>query len=164
MARTSAARARAYQQLHDEMESLLERDRTFFSYLEPWQRVAVDPTVEHVITIEREDEQAITRRRVTCSCGLDRGWQMPMGATQDASWHRAHVMRTKHEHDLDTIPVALIERKQTPAGALFRWCCDTCPAVGAWLVSEPVAGIGSILHAQACPTTIANAAPTERRS
>jgi hypothetical protein len=134
--------------VQNEMKWILERSADHF-YLEPWQRIPVDPTIEHVVTMELEDDQTITRRRVTCSCGLDRGWQFPLGASQDASWHCAHVERTKRERDLDDLPVALIEQRRVPVA--FRWCCETCSARGAWLDNRSIAEVGSMLHSDACP-------------
>jgi hypothetical protein len=118
-------------------------------YLEPWQREPVDPTVEHIVTLERRGEFPRDQMRASCSCGLDRGWGSSLAAEQDADFHRTHVRDTKVERGLDSLPIPLIERKNTEAGASFRWTCH-CAHTGPWLVSEAVAALCSMLHTQDC--------------
>lgn len=111
-----------------------------------------DPTIDHLVTIEREDAAQRGRRRVTCACGLDAGWQTPIAAIRDAAFHRDRVLAAKRVRDLDDLPIPLVEREHD-RGSLFRWCCDRCPAVGGWVPSEAVASVGSILHVDVCPRT-----------
>lgn len=115
------------------------------------QPYVTDPTIEHLVTIEREDAAQLGRRRVTCTCGLDAGWQTPIVSLREAAFHRDRVLAAKRVRDLDEIPIPLIEREH--GGSQFRWCCDRCPAVGGWLLSEAVACLGSILHVDVCPRT-----------
>ena len=142
----SKARARAWAS-EDRKDFERELAKTPY-YLEPWQRMPVDPTIEHVVTIEIEGEQ-YQRHRVRCTCGLDRGQQGPADARQDASYHADKVCRTKAKHKLDDLPVPLIERKQVPGDFVFRArCC--CHFTGEWLTSEAVAALSSTLHQQEC--------------
>lgn len=139
---------RRWLMLQNEMAWMLERDKSP-GYLEPWERIPVDPAAEHIVVVEHEAVETPWRQRVTCACGLDRGWQAPIVASQDAGSHREKVRQAKSEHGLDSLPVPLIERQQTAAGVQFRRICE-CGDNGAWLLSEPVAALSSMLHFQAC--------------
>ena len=158
----TAARARAISKDQaDWMERLVANAP---SYLEPWQREPVDPTLEHIVTLERRGEFPHDRMRASCSCGLDRGWQESLlGAKQDADFHRGHVRDSKVERGLDSLPIPLIERQDRHGGPLFRWTCHC--ASGPWLVSEAVAALCSILHTQDCDERrrSADLAPSSRR-
>jgi hypothetical protein len=120
-------------------------------YIPAWERAPVDPRVEHVITIDSRSKSPT--HRVTCSCGLDRGWQSRLAPTQDAEIHRNRIEKLKAEQNVDDVPVPVIERRQCPGGAPeFRWYCGPYSACGKapWLPSEQVAIVGAILHADAC--------------
>ena len=142
------SRARSWLMLQNEMKWMLEHDKSP-PYLEPWQRLPIDPNVEHIVVVETEAIEVPWRLRVRCSCGLDRGWQAPISAKQDADWHRDQVRRLKAEQGLGDLPVPLIERKPDAPEPMFRRICD-CGDNGAWLLSEPVAALSSMLHFQEC--------------
>lgn len=140
--------ARSWLMLQNEMKWMLERDKSP-GYLEPWQRVPVDPNVEHIVVLEGEAIEDPWRLRVSCCCGFQRDLQAPHGARYDANWHRGEVRRLKVERGLDSLPVPLIERKHSSPEPMFRRTCD-CGDNGAWLLSEPVAALSSMLHFQEC--------------
>jgi hypothetical protein len=119
-------------------------------YLEPWQREPIDPAVEHAVTIEKRADSSGERFKVTCTCGVDRGWQYWLAASQDADYHRDHVRDTKIAQGLDTLPISLVERELRDEGPMYRWVCQCSTRRGQWLTSEAVAAIGSMLHTQEC--------------
>jgi hypothetical protein len=120
-------------------------------YLEPWQRKPVDPSIEHIVTIEKRGESPSNQYKVTCTCGLDRGWLCWLAASQDAEYHRDHVRDTKIAQGLDTLPIPLVERELRDEGPVYRWACNCCSTRrGPWITSEVVAALGSTLHTQDC--------------
>ncbi len=61
-------------------------DQPDYYYREPWQRVPVDPSVPHSVTLETRPTFPDTR--ALCTCGFDSGWLPRWDAEQRTAWHR----------------------------------------------------------------------------
>jgi hypothetical protein len=100
--------------------------------------------------IELDSEVSSRFERFRCTCGVVCAIDQPARARQSARAHRSHVIRAQREEKLDVATLSLVDRLETADGPRFRWACDACNEHGAWLESESLATVGSILHHDAC--------------
>lgn len=152
--RISAVQARNHDLLNEELEQDLKdpvfraRMTVLHNFLEPWE--LIDTTVEHDMMIELDSEGPNRFERFRCSCGVVCAVDQPSRARQAARAHRGHVLRAQQEEKRDVASLSLVDRLETAGGPKFRWACDACNEHGAWLESESVATVGSILHHDTC--------------
>jgi hypothetical protein len=137
-------------------------------YRPPWQHPPVDPRIEHVITIEVDRDTPLEKTRMTCTCGINRGWELSyFEAIEDAATHCKIVETAKADQAVDDLPVAMIERRISREGTPeFRSFCSRHVgrfigkrhfADKTWLPSEQVAVVSSMMHADQCRTCRPNA-------